>query len=166
MMRKLFLMVVIALASAVQCFSQAQSLPRFEDYPASGRLAGKPAPAKIVGKRARLFRTMLRENAARGPNFAGHYTLATWGCGSDCKSLAIIDARTGGVHFLPQLLHVLRVPFQAEEPLQFRPDSRLLIVVGDRNLAGGEGKYFYEWVNNRLRLIRSTKSFRKGDLPF
>ena len=47
---------------------------------------------------ARRFRTMIREAAAKGPNFAGHFTVAEWGCGAGCVSVAIIDAATGSIY--------------------------------------------------------------------
>jgi hypothetical protein len=39
--------------------------------------------------------------AASGPNFAGHYTLARWGCGAGCVTVAVIDMTTGAVQFPP-----------------------------------------------------------------
>jgi hypothetical protein len=55
----------------------------------------------LATKDARMFRTELRRQAARGPNFAGHYTLALWGCGAGCANGAVIDARSGQVGFIP-----------------------------------------------------------------
>src|ERR1035438_1603912 len=43
----------------------------------------------------------MREGAAMGPNFAGHYTIVTWGCGSSCVSAVVVNANTGAVHRLP-----------------------------------------------------------------
>lgn len=61
---------------------------------------GKPAPVNFSSlPEARLFYTTIREQAAEGPNFAGHFTLAGWGCGTDCAGFAIIDAITGKVVF-------------------------------------------------------------------
>src|SRR4029077_6203267 len=45
----------------------------FARYPAAPRLQGTPARPKLVTKQARRFRTRLREEAAQGPNFNGHY---------------------------------------------------------------------------------------------
>ena len=44
--------------------------------------------------------------AERGPNFAGHYTVAVWGCGTTCQSFAIINALTGDVAMGPFPLSV------------------------------------------------------------
>ena len=48
---------------------------------------------------ARRLRTMLRIGAASGPNFAGHYTPVTWGCGVACQEFAIVDAKSGRVRY-------------------------------------------------------------------
>src|SRR5215204_1656338 len=49
------------------------------------------------------FRTNLR-NAARGKvNFAGHYILTQWGCGTNCSQTAVIDAKDGSVYFPGEL---------------------------------------------------------------
>jgi hypothetical protein len=44
-----------------------------------------------------MYQTRLREGAKKGPNFAGYFTLVSWGCGSSCQEWAVIDARTGRV---------------------------------------------------------------------
>ena len=38
-------------------------------------------------------------NSEKKPNFAGHYIIVTWGCGSPCQMNSIIDAITGKVIF-------------------------------------------------------------------
>ena len=75
--------------------------PRFEDYPATERFIGTLAPPKLIRPADRLFRTMIREGASKGPNFAGHYTIAEWGCGSGCVSIAVVDAKDGTVFQAP-----------------------------------------------------------------
>nr|MBA4160030.1 hypothetical protein [Gemmatimonadota bacterium] len=94
--------------------------PRFEDYP-TGKVQGieKPAPVDLSSHPdARQFRTALSRGAAEGPNFAGHYTVVSWGCGTMCQQLRIVDARTGRVHEGP--ISLLGV--------EYRLDSRLLVV--------------------------------------
>ena len=131
-------------------------LPRFEDFRVSEAFKGKPASVKPTSRRAREFRTMLRTNAEQGVNFAGHYVVATWGCGSDCSSIAIIDARNGNVYFTPSLLWIGGLRYQELDRLEFRRNSSLLIAAGARN-DQGSGKYFYLWKNNVLKLIRAVE---------
>ena len=47
-----------------------------------------------------LYRARLRAAATERPNFAGHYVLTTWGCGTECVMGAAINTRTGRVAFL------------------------------------------------------------------
>jgi hypothetical protein len=150
--RAIFLFVVCV----VSISAQQKRLPRFEDYAVRENYKGKVASVKLTSSSARMFRTMLRQNAKQGVNFAGHYILATWGCGSDCHSFAIIDAKTSRVYFSPLISFVGGQRFQEEDRLQFRKNSRLLIIAGakdDEEL----GKFYYMWKNNRLRLLRKTE---------
>jgi hypothetical protein len=66
------------------------STPRFDDFPVVKSFHGKPAAP--VFKTRGPFPAEIREAARKGPNFAGHYTIAEWGCGSGCVSFAVIDA--------------------------------------------------------------------------
>ncbi len=95
------------------------SIPRFEDYPVSRIYHGKPAPVNLFSHHnARRLRDRLVEGAKKGPNFAGHYTMITWGGGAGGQQVALVEARTGLV-FLPA--------FVSHFGCRFRLDSRLLI---------------------------------------
>src|ERR1041385_7384281 len=90
--------------AAVACASTAtaQKRPRFEAYPVRGKFHGTTAKVNLRSHpKARMFRTMLRLGAKDGPNFAGYYTVVTWGCGSDCMQVAVVDCRNGRVYFAP-----------------------------------------------------------------
>lgn len=73
-----------------------------------------------------------RERAVSGPNFAGHYVIVTWGCGSPCMMAAIVDLRSGRV-FPPPFHHgsdhsYFEVPWDfPRPPLDYRLNSRLLV---------------------------------------
>jgi hypothetical protein len=102
---------------------------------------------------------MIREGAREGPNFAGHYTIVQWGCGAGCVQFAVVDAKTGAV-FMPPFYVGPRAFVEGqtgepEEPLQFRADSKLLIVSGSRN-EKGEGVYYYRWDKGRLMLVATA----------
>lgn len=140
-------------------------LPQFQDYPSNDLLLRRPAPARIVTEGQRLFRTMIRRGAAEGPNFAGHFTIATWGCGSSCFSLVIVDAKTGQVYNSPfgivgwapgKYPDVSDDDFQM---LSFQWNSRLLIVRGcpeDKDC----GSYYYEWNAPTLKLLKKVAAIR------
>ena len=72
------------------------------------------------------------EHERAGANFAGHYVLVQWGCGSNCMQAALIDGRSGTVLRLPQIpgekLGYFGIPTGSVDlrTLQFRWNSRLL----------------------------------------
>jgi|ERR1019366_1215816 hypothetical protein len=70
----------------------------FDRYPAGKVYKGHPAPPKLVTAEHRGFRTVLRNGAKKGSNFAGHFTVVEWGCGSNCIAMAVVDAITGVVY--------------------------------------------------------------------
>lgn len=67
---------------------------------------------------ARMFRTKIIEAAQQGPNFAGHYTVATWGCASGCQQHAVVDAQSG---------NIVSFGLMTEMGLKYYPNNRILI---------------------------------------
>ncbi len=118
---------------------------------------------------ARLYKTRIREQVREeGVNFAGHYTLASVGCGTGCSTTAIVDARTGTAYFPNELngwtsiVGDYEIP-EGEDQRMFRVSSRLLRAIGRPNIGrpdeerhGPSGIYYYEWKKNRLRLVKFT----------
>lgn len=92
--------LVISTAS-LNTQGQKELYPRPNDYPVADVFAGTPERPKLLRPGDKLFRTMIGEGAAKGPKFAGHYTIAEWGCGTSCVSIAVIDAKTGDVYSGP-----------------------------------------------------------------
>jgi hypothetical protein len=146
--------------------SQSAKLPLFADYPAVENYSGKPAAPMLQTAAQRKFRTMIREGAAKGPNFAGRYTIADWGCGAGCVSIAVIDAKDGKVYDGPfQVLSWAMFTYEGKyksntpefAPLNFQKGSRLLIARGcpeETNCAS----YFYEWAAPKFKLIRKLEA--------
>ena len=79
---------------------QAQKPPSypFDRYLAGKVFKGHSAPPKLLTADQREFRTVLRNGAKKGPNFASHFTVVQWGCGSNCIAMAVVDAVTGVVY--------------------------------------------------------------------
>ncbi|HEX4506673.1 MAG TPA: hypothetical protein VH722_13150, partial [Alphaproteobacteria bacterium] len=154
--------------SAAQCADETYGLadipdaPRFEDYVVPAEKLSRPASPVLVAPDAREFRTTLRQAAAKGPNFAGHFTVAVWGCGAACTDFGIVDARSGMVFFIPALRGISTfavVEPDGDEPeytgLRFRTDSRLLVVLGaPREDGARDGVAFYKWTGAGLKLLR------------
>ncbi len=74
-----------------------KKFPKFEQFPVAEAFHGKIHPPILQTRLARRYRTQLRLAIESGVNFAGHYVVATWGCGTGCAQFAIIDALTGSV---------------------------------------------------------------------
>jgi len=128
---------------------------RFEDYAVSKVFKGKPATAKLTTARERKFRTRLTEDSRGGPNFAGHYTVVFWGCGTGCAQTAIVDAYDGRIVWVP--LDWTDIPDEADvaDNRNFRLNSRLLILTRSNYDAHATyTEYAFLAANSGLRLIR------------
>jgi hypothetical protein len=125
----------------------AADAPKFSDFPATV-YTGKVHKPILDSPDKREFRTRINEAAKGKPNFAGNYILATWGCGAGCLAGAMIDAKTGVVTFLPW--SVCCTSNYEVEPIQYRPDSRLLLVVGLLNEEGTDSQHYFQMTNGAL----------------
>ena len=149
-----------------------QGTPSFAEYrvPSRSRLAGQ-----IVGigrlepqESSKQFNNRSRKAARGQSNFAGHYAIVGWSCGFVCVNLVIVDTRTGTIHHTP-FVGIGDGPCpdsyrQGTTPLvDFRPDSRLLILRGAAEDVSPGGTSFhdapcstryYVWRRNRLVLVR------------
>ena len=161
--------LVLALGSAA--FAQSAE-PTFTGYAAN---VAKPGNVKVnlrSHKDARRFRTNLRNAAKGGVNFAGHYVLTTWGCGTNCSQSAIIDARTGRVFFPDELegagFGFCELP-DGTEPMVYQADSRLLVLNGfkggDLNLENTPcGIYYLEWTGATFKQVQFVEK-RRTETP-
>jgi hypothetical protein len=143
--------------------------PRFEDYPAKPYRGSNATPDLRSHRDSREYRTRLRAWAEEKPNFAGHYILANWGCGTDCTRIAIIDARSGKI-FHPRgattneavnIHHALLGGgnvvdlWHGTGAVWHRVDSKLLVLIG-----APEGNYenrgisYFVWDDNKLTRVR------------
>ncbi len=140
--------------------------PTFNKFPAEV-FVGRNARLILHGDAAtRTFRTRLAQWAKEKPNFAGHYILATWGCGTDCTQIAIINARTGKIYHPSGLTTNVAVNvhhslleggglWHSAGAIKFKPDSRLLVLIGmPEERVENRGVSYYLWENNKLRRIR------------
>ncbi|HEX7956910.1 MAG TPA: hypothetical protein VF508_08215, partial [Pyrinomonadaceae bacterium] len=121
-----------------------------------------PAPVRLRSRRDRNYRTMLREGASAGPNFAGRYTFVHWGCGTGCAQMGVVDAKTGRVYFPPvEYMDIVDTENEAERSRWFRLDSRLLRITQNYyDGAGGYKAYYYLFDRGRFRLLRKADEER------
>ena len=187
-MKRLCCMVAcLALAVALGMHSSSAQeekqtgAPRFEDYAVEiSRQQVATLDLRRSHPLARKYRTTFREQLLQeGINFAGRYALVSAGCGTGCALGAIIDTRTGRAYFPAELNGWTSIVGdyerdESEDLWTFRPHSRLLRGLGRPNIGrpgeerhGASGVYYYEWTNNRLRLVKFTHvgSYPKADPP-
>ena len=127
--------LVVVLTAALFAQPAHRALPRFEDYTVARVWHGRPVPLQLRTPAERTFRTRLTNAAKEPANFAGHYRLVVWGCGSECISGAIIDLETGNV-FPPPLAKGNSPAMQfsicqsayENSGVDFRVNSRLLVL--------------------------------------
>lgn len=153
-----FSLVVLAAAALFAQPAGTSKEPQFSDYPAQVLANRASVPPKLGTPGQRRFRTMIRDAAAKGPNFAGHFALAEWGCGAACVQMAVIDTISGQVYDGPfGILPRGTISFPAEENtgLFYHPDSSLLIARGCPNETDC-GAYYYLWTGKQFKLLRKS----------
>lgn len=146
--------IIFAAALLLSVAARAEAPPTFDNLAVKPDIAAKSAPVRLEGAESKRYASMLREGARQKVNFAGHYVLTSWGCGASCTMSAAIDAKTGAVAWLP--FTVCCWDLDITEPLEFKIDSRLLVVHGSRDEKGG-GTYFYEFDGKQFRLISAVE---------
>ena len=115
---------------------------------------------------------MIHEEMTHGPNFAGQYRVAIWGCGTSCAQFAVVNLRTGRVITLNGVYSVAYVDFNTDDFLpqtdsegygfRFKKDSNLLVLVGtlipDHLKKGGfeQGASYYAMRNDELQFVHRT----------
>jgi hypothetical protein len=171
---------VIFFSAGLPSIAQESRAPRFEDFPAAV-WRGTVAPLNLLSHPlARKFRTVIREQRQEaGVNFAGHYTLASAGCGTGCSVTGIVDARNGRAYFPKEFEGWTGIVgdyefAEGEDIRTFHSNSRLLKAIGRPNIGrpgeeryGPSGIYYYEWKNNRLKQVKFTQvgSYPESDPP-
>jgi hypothetical protein len=152
MSNAIYLYLLIALASS----QPHKERPRYKNFPVKQIYSGLPASPRIT-KDWRNFRTMIRLGSKAHVEFAGHYTVPRWGCGSGCSTFVIVDSRKGALY---TGFNVADLPARWLEQnpdslrIEFHPDSRLFKINGCINEQNC-GFYDYLMVEGQgLKLLR------------
>jgi len=143
------LSVLLALGTHALWAEEGLRKPRFEDFAVAEKFYGTPAKPVLTKPQEREYKTRLTEASRQPPNFAGHFTVARWGCGSGCVMAAIINVKSGKVFMLP--FPIIMGPGTGSEAMTYKADSSLFIVNGSR---GEEeeaiGPFYYRWDGKQL----------------
>ena len=155
---RLLILLACCLLSQGSAFHVEEQRPKFTDFPVKNVYRGEPA-RPIITKEFRSYRTMIRNGADTEVEFAGHYTVPRWGCGTDCNGFVIVDSISGRIY---AGFGVAGLPFKwlekhggEEMPrMEFHPDSRLLKINACPNEQNC-GLYDYVMVERKgLELLR------------
>lgn len=97
---------------------------------------GKPQPVNFSKySEAKQYYTVITTTEEKGPNFAGHFSLARWGCGTDTTAFSIVDSKTGNIIAYQSCLGSTQLSYSGD-PL----NTRFLIL--NPVYAGNERKYY------------------------
>jgi len=160
------------------CFISSDDLvdtaaPRFEHYAVKPSAPFAPAKLNLQSNAvATTYRTVIRQQMREGSNFAGHYRVAVWGCGSSCARFAVVNLKTGRVITADGIYNVSGVHFAADGFLpdaetefggfRFRKDSRLLVLLGAVNEDDSREEVFYYVLKGaKLELLHKTNATHK-----
>ena len=159
-MAKLLLLFLIAVA----LMAQPKVPPRFEDFPAQSDWSGPRTAVKLATPSERMFRTKLTDASKEPPDFAGHFRVALWGCGSQCVAGGIVDLETGVVYPPPlggpgkgwdRWIFASGIGVGPEVPLfEYRRDSRLFLLRrGSATTLGIIDLHYFEWTGTGFRKL-------------
>lgn len=128
-----------------------EKLPKFEDFPATEFSNNKNIVVDINSDPiGRTYRSAIRYSVERlGINFAGKYSVATWGCGTGCQDGVIVDADSGRIYRLPGIPMI--------NGYEVKKDSRLFvqnpITVGSGWMNDWFKMRYWEWTGNSFKLL-------------
>lgn len=173
-MKKLSLLMSMLVLTTFSYSVPAEPKHQYTEFPSGTVYTRHPAAAIIDTRKDHRFRTRIREAAKEKVNFASHYTLTTWGCGTGCEMGAAVDAITGKVVWLPMTAYidVVSDPNWSEEPAEneenpeafnFRIDSNMLYIKA-YPMEGGEtgtaenNEHIYLMKDGYFELLTSYKT--------
>lgn len=132
--------------------------PQFRDYPVHSIYRGKTAPLDPIYKSA-ASRSGLHEAAKSKAGFAGHYIVVEGSCGSCCKSIGAMDAKTGRVVWLQPTLDFYNNPavfYKGALPVDYRRTSKLMILHGKRDQKQDDSNtHYYKFEHDQFVHITS-----------
>ena len=143
--------------------------PTFAEHPVvTQKVVSAPRLDLKSNPIAKTYRTVLRREVIEGPNYAGHYRVAFWGCGTSCAMFAVIDLKTGKVITAREFATVSGIHLATDDFLpgtasdgwgfRYKRSSSLLVVLGDPDEDESRfGAYYFVVQGQTLRLIYTTK---------
>ncbi|MFY0603471.1 MAG: hypothetical protein JXQ93_05945 [Flavobacteriaceae bacterium] len=134
----------------LEVFKKISELPAFESYKVPVYMGKLKDPDFSTNPEAKQFITRIKEGCKSGINFAGHYTLVFWGCGTSCQYGVVVDRKNGNIYN----------GYQSSLGSEFRIDSKLIIIDADSFNAEANYIPLYQFKKFRQN-IWSGKRFEK-----
>jgi hypothetical protein len=158
-MKQLFPVVMfLAVIAYGKVNAQNANHPLFSDFPVSTTYTGQSHNPNLATPQAQKFRSRLIEGASEKANFAGHYIVIQWGCGTGCVSGAVLDALSGHVTFFPFVYVCCWGNVNADfKPISFRLNSHLIVFSGQLNEKGKVGVHYFNFDADRFEFIESIE---------
>jgi hypothetical protein len=142
-----------------------KALPRFEDFRVPTPIPSRQGPT-YVANHVPDFEKEILEVAKEGPDFAGHFVVERFTCGSACASFVIVNVGTSKIFYnhLNVAYSFCSWGYEPGAELMYRPDSRLLIVNGaietysptKGEVRGPCGHFYFLWDGHALKQIHSV----------
>jgi len=143
------LLFILIFTFSIEALIAQKTTPFFRRYPVKEMFNGKPARLNLNSSaQVRLFRTMLSDIAKKGANFAGHYAVGYWGCGTECIRIGVVNLKTGRAYVSP---------FYASVGISFRKKSRLLIVAPEEQIRELYNNAAPDYLHPRYYIVRDDK---------
>ncbi len=159
-MLKRFILLTITCCAFISSYAE---VPTFQMHTAeiySGPNAKLVLPDNSEAKR---FQTKLEQANQGQVNFAGHYIVTSWGCGAMCKTMAIIDVKTGKVFFpaSPTEGCGYKAGWWNFVNNGYQANSKLLILTAgpapsgtsDALKTAQNAQLYYRWHDDKLKLL-------------
>lgn len=83
---------------SLQIYKKYNPKTSFKDYQVDVYQGKLVNPDFSTNPNSKKFITRIKNECLNGINFAGHYTLVTWGCGSPCQSGVVVNRKTGKIY--------------------------------------------------------------------
>ena len=171
--------VLLAAITAAPLIGQHRQPPAFESYKAKV-FSGVPAAPVISGEYEERYHQQIVDGVVRGDgvlrdgieqpgvNFAGRYIVIQMSAGAPGLRMVIVDAITGKIIYPPISIHGVGarsfdLPLLVEDNsvprnpiVEFRPDSRLMVVSATLNGAPTPADFYYELDGRGWNLIRKV----------
>lgn len=115
------------ISEQVEALQESGKVPTFGEYLIDSGYYGVMADVDFnTNEYAKEYDTVISASVKDiGINFAGKYSIVTWGCGVDCQNSTIVDVSTG---------EIIEYGFITAYGLSYSKDSGLLIVNPVENL--------------------------------